>query len=537
MDTWQDASEILIPLTQSLDSYDWASSTDQCFRLIRRLDRATVPFPESIAKAILSALRRKRQFQMMELAADALIRNGQSASQIYRQYAQALIDQGSFTAAAKILESIIADFRSPIAEKAEASGLLGRIYKQQYVNAEDPGSPRQQENLIQAVQRYYDVYKTNPTSFYWHGINTVALLSRASRDNISVSLPVTATQIATQIETLLEKDTLDQWESATSIETAIALGNFTGAYERAVLFVSNPAVDAFEIGSLLRQLTETWQLSRDKEPGNNLLPVLHAALLRRQGGQITITPDAVSNEHTQATQAQKGLEKVFGRDRYQPLAWYKTGLKRCAAVGRVETITGQKIGSGFLVKAQDFFPKRADNELLFLTNAHVISPAGAAIEGAISPEAARVQFEATGLTCEVTDLIWSSPVTSLDATVVGLKNLGSAEEICPLVPAAAEFSPTGNQRLYVIGYPLGGGLSFSLQDSAWLDVDSKVLHYRTPTEPGSSGSPVFDQDFWTVVALHHKGLDNMPKLNGKSGTYQANEGIAIRAICEQTRVT
>jgi V8-like Glu-specific endopeptidase len=49
-----------------------------------------------------------------------------------------------------------------------------------------------------------------------------------------------------------------------------------------------------------------------------------------------------------------------------------------------------------------------------------------------------------------------------------------------------------------------------------------VLRYRTPTESGSSGSPVFDQEFWTVIGLHHAALKT------------ENEAIAIRAIQEAT---
>jgi V8-like Glu-specific endopeptidase len=58
------------------------------------------------------------------------------------------------------------------------------------------------------------------------------------------------------------------------------------------------------------------------------------------------------------------------------------------------------------------------------------------------------------------------------------------------------------------------------------------VHYRTPTEPGNSGSPVFD-DLWRLVALHHAGKSDMRKLNGKPGTYEANEGINILAIVEE----
>jgi hypothetical protein len=43
---------------------------------------------------------------------------------------------------------------------------------------------------------------------------------------------------------------------------------------------------------------------------------------------------------------------------------------------------------------------------------------------------------------------------------------------------------------------------------------------------------VFD-DQWRLIAIHHAGGSNMRKLNGKPGTYEANEGINILAIIEQ----
>jgi V8-like Glu-specific endopeptidase len=56
------------------------------------------------------------------------------------------------------------------------------------------------------------------------------------------------------------------------------------------------------------------------------------------------------------------------------------------------------------------------------------------------------------------------------------------------------------------------------------------MHYRTPTMGGSSGSPVFVDNRWTAVGLHHSGSATMQKLNGRRGTYRANEGIALGCI-------
>jgi V8-like Glu-specific endopeptidase len=59
------------------------------------------------------------------------------------------------------------------------------------------------------------------------------------------------------------------------------------------------------------------------------------------------------------------------------------------------------------------------------------------------------------------------------------------------------------------------------------------LHYRTPTQPGNSGSPVLEAERWQVVGLHHAGFDESEgraKLGGKAGRDRANEGIHINSI-------
>jgi V8-like Glu-specific endopeptidase len=62
------------------------------------------------------------------------------------------------------------------------------------------------------------------------------------------------------------------------------------------------------------------------------------------------------------------------------------------------------------------------------------------------------------------------------------------------------------------------------------------VHYRAPTEGGSSGSPVFNSRLWQVIALHHKGGKiGMPRLNGKPGSYGANEGVSMQSIIAAMR--
>jgi V8-like Glu-specific endopeptidase len=117
---------------------------------------------------------------------------------------------------------------------------------------------------------------------------------------------------------------------------------------------------------------------------------------------------------------------------------------------------------------------------------------------------------------------------NLDVTIVTLRNLKKGYPALAL--AATLPLVDGKTRAFVVGHPRGAGLQISLHDSVLLDVcdDKRLIHYRTPTDPGSSGSPVFNSEF-NVIALHHAGSHDAPRLHG-AGSYEANEGIALGAI-------
>jgi len=127
--------------------------------------------------------------------------------------------------------------------------------------------------------------------------------------------------------------------------------------------------------------------------------------------------------------------------------------------------------------------------------------------------------------------VWSRSYEDLDATFVTLDGEPKAPPL-ELHDEAVEMPPPPDPspRLYIIGHPMGRDIEFSIQDNHLLACNEKLLHYRTPTEPGSSGSPVFESQRWRVVALHHGGSSNVARIDGVNGTYEANEGIAIHAI-------
>jgi V8-like Glu-specific endopeptidase len=554
-------------LDYKLNVFDLKEAALQCDKFIKFLLQANEAIPLGKAEKVLQLLRNKRMFAVMQKVADTLLQTGRISYKIQRQYAQSLIDSGNYTAAIYILQNITENTSKALpsdvlalAENAEANGLVGRVYKQLYVNANNPSNPQCNHYLSLAVNAYYKVYLADNTKT-WHGINTVALLERAGRDKVVIPLKVDAQRLSTEILVFIQnkynEDTADAWDFATAAEACVALNNTEEALKWFSGYARMPYCDAFELGSTLRQLEEVWQLDLESSIGQYLLPLLRSELMKRKGSQLTLDIAEVKSQQAMETvidfkynsmiEAKKAepttlnpevkLEKVFGDDSFKTYKWYMQGAARCLAVARIGRDSSKGFGTGFLLKGKDLKDALGD-ELILLTNAHVVSSGSE--EKSLRPEEAIVIFEALDSNEEFRNLeiIWSSPSSELDATILRfskedqgrLKELTKELKLYPVSKylPAVETPPT--QKVYVIGHPFGGTLQISFQDNLLIDHDEiSKIHYRTPTEGGSSGSPVFNQQ-WDLIGLHHAGSEVMPCLNGKSGNYEANEGIWIQAI-------
>jgi tetratricopeptide (TPR) repeat protein len=173
-------NEFKAKLQNSLDSFAFEEATNLCNELISSLFQTTQPIPIKEAEKILQWLRNKRMFSLMLKVADAFLQSGLESYKINRQYAQALIDLGSYTSAISILQNLISKINSEFPtdfnnhpEYIEAKGLLGRLYKQLYVNVKNPSFPQSIDFLRKGITFYHDVYKMDKSKI-WHGINTVA---------------------------------------------------------------------------------------------------------------------------------------------------------------------------------------------------------------------------------------------------------------------------------------------------------------------------------------------------------------------------
>jgi hypothetical protein len=519
-------------LVRAIAQLDTRLVAELCAELIDHVEQHDEPYPAVPARAILGALRGGRHFTRVEQVADALLRAGTDDPTVRRQHAQALVDDGRLVAAEVVLERLVAETTAAAGhaenEQAEALGLLGRTYKQMYLAA-GTGAPQRRRHHL---QRAIAAYNTSPLR-RWHAINVVALLRCADREAIAIegvpdpaaSASAIAGEILADVEALADPGA---WDLAAAAEACVALGQAEPALQWLDAYLAQ--ADAFGIAGTLRQLTDVWQLAPDRDPGRHLIPLLQSALLEHQDGASDVRLGAadIAPAPTSGRQRDSGLEKVLGNERFESLRWFETALQRCRAVARIEDASERPLGTGFLVAGPSLhagFPP-----LVLVTNAHVI---GTHDPLALHPDDARVTFralQAQPASYRVGRLLWSSPLGQLDTTIVELDGYPADVAACPLASRRPLLESDPPPQTYIIGHPGGWDqVMLSVRDNQVLDGDESHLHYRTPTEGGSSGSPVFDHR-WELIAIHHAGRENMPRLHGKPGTYPANEGIWLDRV-------
>jgi hypothetical protein len=568
------------------DPYDEAERRVQRAAALR-LALLAAPDPDDVdeARLLLRRLRAQRSFDAVAGLAEALLRADPQDAACSRQYAQALIETGAVSAAMAMLGDIARVLPGEHPEWAEAWGLLGRCHKQVFIdavraNAGRPAPAHARRALAMALQAYARPYARDRVKHYWHGVNLLALAYRAEREAPAGDLaqtlqqvlrdvlpgPDTARSVAAlaqrlmdDLRTLHARQPEDAWLLASLAEVALGQALIAGgaatvpdiaeASRWLGAYLHQPRLAAFELASTLRQFTEVWRLdAADGAPALRvMLDLMQARLLRLPGGALELSPARLA-EITHPAPAPDGvLEAVLGSTRAKTLAWWRGGVAAARAVAVVRKRLGGRVGSGFLLRAGDLGLKAQPDELVLLTNFHVVNRDGAS--PGIRPEQAELLFESVdpSRVHAVAELLWQSPVDQHDAALLRLASLPDGVEPlrvgAVLPPRPAPDSPEEDKpRVYVIGHPGGRELSISMADNALIDHEAPPegqparegvwrLHYRAPTEGGSSGSPVFNDEDWSVIALHHKGgRFGMPRLNGGQGSYAANEGLALKAL-------
>jgi len=489
------------------------------------------------AGEVVRRLKVEREFDLLDRLADALRAYGDDGGLLTRDVGQALIEIGRPRLAVDVLNGLTG--RMPKGGKVwiDAKGVLGRAWKQQYLDTTDRENTRAHVSFHAAVAAYASAYEASGCTNDYVGVNLVALLAYAESKGRRVDYARTAIDVAMEIDLCLggkAAEDCDGWHHASMAEIAIALGDLERAEDHVTKYLESVGLTAFALHGTLRQFTELWCLGSEPGRGRNIVDALRAATLQRPGGYVEMTSEVL--QRILKDPEEQRVQAILGRDGQVTHRLLLTGIGRATSVALIEHRGTTPMGTGFLVRAGDFIPALGD-EICLLTNSHVV---GRDDPKAAPPEECEAVFELPGpnkTRIGITEAIWSSPVRELDATLLRLASGVGAAVGLPLsrhLPILDDKS-----RVYVIGHPEGRELTYSLQDNRLLDhegpaegtpVDPKVrkLHYRAPTEHGSSGSPVFNSR-WDVIGLHRAGGE-LQRLNGNSDEWPANEGVWIESI-------
>ena len=492
------------------------------------------------AKSLVEALRNAVLYDEMGALAEAVSRRDPKDASNRRLYGQYLINTGKATAAIDLLNAACPAF-------AEGRSGIRRG------DGSRSAAPTSRSSLTQATRRTPPPARRSnrrspPTAFplrslpqknTWHGVNLVALLNRARRLGLQIAPDLSPKQDCKDRRRRACSDSRrgsadPHWHLPTLAEASLGLGDWDAVERNVSAYAASDDVQPFQIESTLRQFTEVWDIETLDERGRGLVATLRARLLQLKGGEIKATPEEMQRWRGQEPPTDGQLEAILGAEGPQTYKWWRTGLERASSVCAIRQKLGQRFGSGFLLKAGALGLEPPD-ELVVLTNFHVVNKDGAL--GALTPDSAEVAFEAADATqtWPVKAILRSSPAARHDASVLQLE--GAATGVAPLPLAAALPPVENNAKVYIIGYPRGQDLAFSFQDNELLDHEGPPggapqipgvsrVHYRAPTEPGSSGSAVFDAKLWDVIALHHKG-------RRKDGLAQAER--ESRKLCGERR--
>jgi hypothetical protein len=212
------------------------------------------------------------------------------------------------------------------------------------------------------------------------------------------------------------------------------------------------------------------------------------------------------------------LERIIGTEStLVPISYLEVALLKARSVGKLRRVDGSS-GTGFLI---------GDGRLL--TNNHVLPDVATA-----SSAVAMFNYQQTvdGLAAAIDqrrllpDEFFATSKED-DWSVVGVE--GAPEDAWGSLDLEAIPVEVGD-RVNIIQHPNGLPKQISYYSNVVVYVGGNRVQYLTDTEPGSSGSPVFDRH-WNLVAIHHSGgWIPEPGSPDTTHTYYRNQGITIDAV-------
>ena len=276
-------------------------------------------------------------------------------------------------------------------------------------------------------------------------------------------------------------------------------------------------------------------------PRDNRKKYLEATLTKERAlATVTEAESRGARRSPEETLASLAQERIIGSNDMRDINYLEVAVAVARAVCRIRI--GSAAGTGMLVGPR-----------LLLTNNHVLR----SVDDAMAAEA---QFDyqenvsgdllpVQAYRFDPKHFFFTDKV--LDFTIVGVSEMSAKGQPISRYPWR-KFIPTlgkaekGNP-LNIIQHPRGGLKQIALRNNEIIEIPSgkpDFLYYTTDTEPGSSGSPCFN-DQWELIGLHHSGVPQMAgdQILKKDGTpwnednddpalidWIANEGARVSAI-------
>jgi len=232
-----------------------------------------------------------------------------------------------------------------------------------------------------------------------------------------------------------------------------------------------------------------------------------------------------------------GFERIIGASDLLSINFLERGKQASAAVCRIKVPSngGAWYGTGFLVGPR-----------LLLTNHHVLGnedeASQAEAEFGYEHDADGVLNEPAAFNLRPHEVFYSN--AELDVTFVAVTPLSddgvplARYGRLPLVPLSGK--GVDGEWVTIIQHPGSEAKQIAIHASRiivlkpnevpGIDLDN-FIHYSTDTQPGSSGSPVLN-DQWQVLAIHHKAVPDPKSLLNphREPVWIGNEGVRISAI-------
>lgn len=267
-----------------------------------------------------------------------------------------------------------------------------------------------------------------------------------------------------------------------------------------------------------------------------------AADLEEEHDAGTLSAEAVLQRDLRSEEPNP-LEKILEANDMLPINFLYQGSRTSQAIGRIVIRNGMRpigYGTGFMISPR-----------LMITNNHVLWDKDIAINSTIEFDYYRKVSGRISRPIEfrLEPFLFFATDKPLDFTIVAVqfRNKDGAtinsRGWVPLIKKSGK-SIVG-ERVNIVQHPGGRPQTIAIRENQIVDVLPNHLHYSADTEPGSSGAPVFNEQ-WELAALHHAGVpkrDRSRRILLRDGSvwdgssskkhliaWIANEGVRISRI-------